>query len=134
MRGFCLNCFRNNVELNWKGLCYSCSLEGADLGTRFDGMVLLCIHLWGLIFFTTLIPRSVIELTSSFFNSSVRFWGMMLSSFVLYLIFFVIPLRILKRRYYLLYFLASLYMFILLPLKRMYYWFFVFGEISLFNI
>ena len=131
MRGFCLNCFRNNVELDWKGLCYSCSAKGVELGTRGDGYVYLVVYLWGLIFFTTLIPNSVMELSLSFFNQSTLFWGKLLTSSVLYLIFFIIPMIYLRRRYRVLYYVGSVYMFILLPLKRLYFWFFVLGEIPL---
>lgn len=132
MKGYCLNCFRKNVDLDWKGLCYSCSAKGVELGTRGDGWVYLIFYTWGFIFFTTLIPRSILELSFPFLNYSAHFWGIVLTSFILYIILFIIPMIYLRKRYRLLYYVGSVYMFILLPLKRLYYWLVLGGDTFLF--
>ena len=128
MRGFCLNCFRNNVDLDWKGLCYSCSAKGVDLGTRGDGCVYFVVYIWGYLFFTSLIPTDLSKWVISFVNTSSQVPTLIIFSIVLYILFFIIPMIYFRRRYRILYYVGSVYMFILLPIRRIY--FFIIGGVG----
>ena len=123
MRGFCLNCFRNNVDLDWKGLCYSCSAKGVELGTRGDGWVYFVVYIWGYLFFTSLIPTSLSKWFLSFINHSSYVPAMFMYSIGLYILFFIIPMIYFRRRYRILYYVGSVYMFVLLPIRKIYFWY-----------
>ena len=105
MKNFCLNCYRRDVPLDWKGLCNSCSVKGVDLGTRYDFWVLLIMWIWGFLWFTqffrfdSMLGQFVVDNVIGGYDTGDLF----LFIAVFYILIYIIPSLILKKRNLLIY-------------------------------
>ena len=120
MKKFCLNCYRSDVPLDWKGLCNSCSVRGVDLGTRYDFWVLLMYWIWGFLFFTQFFRFDSMsgQFLADYVIGSENAGDMMFFAGVFYLLIYIIPSLVLKKRNIMIYYGFNIFFCILHPLYR----------------
>ena len=120
MKNFCLNCYRRDVPLDWKGLCNSCSVKGVDLGTRYDFWVLLIMWIWGFLWFTqffrfdSMLGQFVVDNVIGGYDTGDLF----LFIAVFYILIYIIPSLILKKRNLLIYYGLNILFVFIHPLYR----------------
>ena len=121
MKNFCLNCFRRDVPLDWKGLFNSCSVKGVDLGTRYDFLLVLIMWIWGFLWFTqffhfdSMLGQFVVDNVIGGYVTGDLFF---LFIVVFYILIYIIPSFILKKRNPLIYYGLNILFVFIHPLYR----------------